>query len=127
MQRFIGLVTVEGIEESKHEATFCGFAAELAEIEDAAFGHAGDGFPDQGTRILRKSEIAAGATKDHKLLVAPKCGWRLTIGFQRQPPPNSKWIRNDQPGPAGKQALYRCTSSIGFTTACIADKGQPII
>jgi uncharacterized small protein (DUF1192 family) len=81
VHRFARGVSIERREECEHEPPFRGFGADRAQIQDTAFGHAGDGFADQRAGMLGDRQIAARAAEDNRVMR----GGRRSVGRTRSP------------------------------------------
>ena len=123
MQRLAGGMLIERGQEREHEAALGCLGAELAQIEDAAFLHAGDRLADQRAGMFGQRQIAMRAAEDRHVIA----GRVFAVGSEPQAPPHAKRIRDDDARTFRQQPLDAAHSVVRFARASGAAKEQAII
>ena len=123
VHRFARRASIERRQEREHEPPFRGFCADCAQIQNTAFGHAGDGFADQPAGMLGDRQIAARASKDDHVMR----GGRRPVGEDAQPPPHAQRINDDDAAATLEHAFNHRTGGIGLAGAGRAGEAEAVV
>ncbi len=83
---------VKRSQERQHEPPLTGLGADLAQIEDAAFGHAGDRLADQRAGVLGQGKVAVRPAENRN--VEPGRGFAVRL--EPQAPPDAQRVNDNR-------------------------------